>query len=233
MLMELAIIDALQNSPNLIYLVNSENQFGFLNSYSVKTLGFASEEHALANGYADIRCDASELAPYYKEQDKLTLSTGKPTTWLALARYRGRDNRTLFYGTKSPVFDKRKKIVGVLANFMDVTDHRLINLSDLFLGDAKFFNKTNDQVTYEVANHAWDDMLSPREAVVLFYVLRGQSSINIASRLCRSSRTIESHIENIKTKMGCHSKFELIEKGIDQGLLSILPRHIFNLNLKF
>jgi len=229
--MNLPIIDALRHSQNLIYFVNTQSQFGFLNDCSVKCLSFSSEEHALSHGYADMHCRANELACFYNEQDRLTVKMGKPTAWLALAKYGGRDEKTLFYGTKSPVFDKEKNVIGIFANFMDATDHQLINLSDLLLGDTKFLNRADDQITYQVGNYARDYKLSPKESVVLFYMLRGQSAASIAQKLRRSPRTIESHIESIKNKMDCLSKSELVEKSIDCGLLNILPRHIISLNM--
>ena len=46
----------------------------------------------------------------------------------------------------------------------------------------------------------------------------------IARKLNISPRTVESHIEEIKLKMDCQTKSQLIKKGIHANLLDIIPR---------
>ena len=66
--------------------------------------------------------------------------------------------------------------------------------------------------------------ISPRQLECLFYLLRGKSANEIALTLGLSKRTIETHIENIKSKLQCDNKNKLIELAIDKGLLNYLPR---------
>lgn len=53
--------------------------------------------------------------------------------------------------------------------------------------------------------------LSKRERLILEYVYSGYSASQIAKHLFLSPRTIEHYIENIRNKLNCHSKFELIQ----------------------
>ncbi len=46
---------------------------------------------------------------------------------------------------------------------------------------------------------------------MLFFIIRGQSAREIASRFSRSTRTIEGHCQSIKDKMRCSTLAELIE----------------------
>jgi len=64
--------------------------------------------------------------------------------------------------------------------------------------------------------------LTQRELQVLQYVTRGYTAKKIARQLDISFRTVEKHTLNIKTKLGCLSKGELIEESIRRGLLSML-----------
>jgi DNA-binding CsgD family transcriptional regulator len=51
-----------------------------------------------------------------------------------------------------------------------------------------------------------------RELEVLSYVVYGYPAREIALRMKISKRTVEHHIENIKTKANCKNKYELINK---------------------
>ena len=61
--------------------------------------------------------------------------------------------------------------------------------------------------------------LSARELEVLFYLVRGKVVSDISSILQISKRTIESYIENIKAKLACNNKAELIEKALENNFI--------------
>ncbi len=65
--------------------------------------------------------------------------------------------------------------------------------------------------------------LSLRDKDVLIHMLEAKTASQIALQLHLSPRTVENYIERLKNKLGCHSKFELIQKAkeLDQvGCLS-------------
>lgn len=62
---------------------------------------------------------------------------------------------------------------------------------------------------YEIVNHFLD--LSIRESEVVYFLLLGKSSADIAGTLKLSKRTIQHYIENIKTKLNCNTTQQLIE----------------------
>lgn len=65
--------------------------------------------------------------------------------------------------------------------------------------------------------------LSSREKEVLSLYLQGETARSIAERLLLSSRTVESYLENIKNKLNCYQKTELLKRAQelqDYGLLS-------------
>ncbi len=53
--------------------------------------------------------------------------------------------------------------------------------------------------------------ISCRENECLLYLSKGQSFKEIASNLNISSRTVESHLSNIKNKLNCYSKSQIID----------------------
>lgn len=65
--------------------------------------------------------------------------------------------------------------------------------------------------------------LSSREKEALSFYLEGETARSIAERLHLSSRTVESYLENIKNKLNCYKKTELLKRAKelqDYGLLS-------------
>ena len=57
--------------------------------------------------------------------------------------------------------------------------------------------------------------LTSREIEILKLLLLGYSAGKVATQIHLSKRTVEHHIERIKDSLGCDSKAELIQKGIE------------------
>ena len=68
---------------------------------------------------------------------------------------------------------------------------------------------------YNLGEKFKDICFSRREAECMMYLLSGKGTIGIAKRLGLSPRTIEFYIRNMKKKLNCHSKFELIDLVMD------------------
>jgi DNA-binding CsgD family transcriptional regulator len=56
--------------------------------------------------------------------------------------------------------------------------------------------------------------LTPKEKEILTFIARGFPASFIAKSLNLSRRTVENYIANIKTKLNCNSKVELIQKSL-------------------
>jgi pimeloyl-ACP methyl ester carboxylesterase/DNA-binding CsgD family transcriptional regulator len=62
------------------------------------------------------------------------------------------------------------------------------------------------------------DALSRREREVALLASRGETATEIASQLCVSKRTVESHLVNVYDKLGVGSKTELIRRASEFGI---------------
>lgn len=62
-----------------------------------------------------------------------------------------------------------------------------------------------------------NNQLTERESLCLHHLMLGQSSKQIARILSISPRTIEGHIHNIKNKLGCKTRIELLSKVNNAG----------------
>jgi DNA-binding NarL/FixJ family response regulator len=67
------------------------------------------------------------------------------------------------------------------------------------------------------------ERLSRREREIATHVIRGNSSQSIATFLCISLKTVETHRAHINRKLGVHSTAELIRLAAMKGLLAGQP----------
>jgi two-component system response regulator NreC len=65
------------------------------------------------------------------------------------------------------------------------------------------------------------DIMTPREQEVLKLLAYGHTNAEIAEKLCISERTVETHRNNIMTKMEFKSRAELVRFAIDNGVLTL------------
>jgi DNA-binding NarL/FixJ family response regulator len=61
--------------------------------------------------------------------------------------------------------------------------------------------------------------LTEREREVLECVAQGDKDSEIAEQLCISKRTVQTHLDNIRTKLGLDNRAKLVRFAIEQGLV--------------
>lgn len=62
----------------------------------------------------------------------------------------------------------------------------------------------------------------------IMYMAMGYSSSEIGDLLAISERTVEKHVENIKSKLICNRKSDLIDIFLKNGLFNLLVKNIIN-----
>ena len=65
--------------------------------------------------------------------------------------------------------------------------------------------------------------LTPRERDVLFHLLEGAGSKEVAVRLQLSANTVRSHVQSLMAKFGVHSTLELV--ALTRPRLEALPEN--------
>ena len=81
----------------------------------------------------------------------------------------------------------------------------------------------NRHIRHGVSNEETSafSLLTDREREVLQLIAEGQTTRDIAKKLFRSAKTIESHRRNIMQKLGLHSLPELTKYAVRQGLTGL------------
>ncbi len=71
--------------------------------------------------------------------------------------------------------------------------------------------KTKILKSYDLGPNFVDIYFTKREAECMLLTLKGKTIKSIAASLKLSPRTVEFYIKNMKIKLSCHTKYELIQ----------------------
>ncbi len=92
----------------------------------------------------------------------------------------------------------------------------MMSILDTYAGDCQQFFCTDK---YELAKKELTGSITAREREILYYLVNGFSSKQIAAQLDVSIKTIDNHRQNMLRKTRCKSTPELIAHAIKKGYL--------------
>jgi DNA-binding CsgD family transcriptional regulator len=199
-----------------------------LNDNAVRLLGFESLEKAIGKTPYDLNCPAVECVEQFIEQDHYVINTKEPLQILDIHPYAD-GSRRIWLTTKTPLIAD-DHVLGTVYHCQPLQQEVIFRISQILFNQDSYYTKSK-QRSYNIEGKLKDKHLSARQQECLYHLLRGKSAGTIAEILKLSKRTIESYIEEIKYKMHCASKAELIEKSIDEGLLFCIPKDILSGNI--
>jgi len=81
--------------------------------------------------------------------------------------------------------------------------------------------RVSPEVAAEIAEHATDDALTPREIDVLRLIARGKANKIIAAELSLTEETVKSHIRNILSKLGANDRTHAVAIGLKRGIIQL------------
>ena len=76
-------------------------------------------------------------------------------------------------------------------------------------------------VATELAEHATDDALSPREMDVLRLIAGGNANKVIASQLSITEETVKGHVKNILAKLAANDRTHAVTIGLRRGIVDL------------
>ena len=77
------------------------------------------------------------------------------------------------------------------------------------------------EVSYEVAEHAADDSLTPAEIAVLRLIAAGNANKQIADQLSITEETVKSRVKNILSKLGANDRTHAAMIGLKRGIIDL------------
>jgi DNA-binding NarL/FixJ family response regulator len=77
------------------------------------------------------------------------------------------------------------------------------------------------EVSFQLAEHATDESLTPAEVRVLRLIAEGNANKEIAAQLSISEETVKGQVRNILSKLGAHDRTHAAMIGIKRGIIEL------------
>ena len=81
--------------------------------------------------------------------------------------------------------------------------------------------RVSSEVASEIAEHATDDTLTPREIDVLRLIAAGNANKEIGAQLSLTEETVKSHVKNILVKLGASDRTHAVTIGLKRGIIDL------------
>lgn len=220
------LVDYINQAPGLICIKDKQSIIQACSPQFAHLVGYDSPEETQGMTDFDIRCDAVHGADKFIAQDKDAFTRGENKSINIYTYSNG--NKVVMYGQKTPlIFDD--EVVGLNITAQDLT--HLSNIANKFIlllkSDGNFLSIDEKKAATYIFHDTYPgDLLTKKESMCLFYIVRGKSNKEISQLLNLSCRTIEGKIVAIKNKMQCDSRNQLIENALQKGYLDIIINQI-------
>src|SRR5215831_18607054 len=77
------------------------------------------------------------------------------------------------------------------------------------------------EISYQIAEHATDDALTPAEVAVLQLIAAGSANKQIADQLSISEETVKSRVKQILSKLGANDRTHAVMIGLKRGIIEL------------
>lgn len=199
--------------PGLIGWKDANRHYLGANKALLATKGFSYAEEIAGKTDEELTPWSIEDNQVYQQQDLSVLNGDK----ISIAHIDVKTN-DVFLLEKRPLTDHNNIVTGLIYHCLPRRKDEVFRLLSQF--DDKLNLGTSH---YTLKNHQNKYDLSTREYECVFLLIRGKSAKEIGMLLSLSKRTVESYIENIKNKMDCKNKAEILVKAVLSGYHTYLP----------
>ncbi|MET0934461.1 MAG: response regulator transcription factor [Luteibacter sp.] len=78
-----------------------------------------------------------------------------------------------------------------------------------------------DEIAHEIAGHANDDELTPRETQVLTHVAMGEANRDVALALGIAEETVKAHMKSILAKLAANDRTHAVAIALRRGIIEL------------
>lgn len=181
--------------------------------------GFHHIEEIIGRTDEDLSPESVEENKLFQQQDLCVLNGDKVST----VHFDSNNNDVVYQLEKSPIKNHDHIVTGLIYYC------RPCHKEDVFRTLKQF----DDELQLDTSHYMLNDnqnkyALTTRERECVFLLIRGKTAKEIGVFLSLSKRTIESYIENIKNKMDCKNKAEILVKAVLNGYHNHVPASLIH-----
>lgn len=209
--------DIIDYLPGHVFLKDAQSKYISTNQSFAKASGVEKKGQLLGQGDFEMPWLERESRKFVQD-DKHVMHTEKP-----LLEIQETLMKRAVLTHKFPLFDPKRKVIGVLGMFFYLSkgqenqDSKLAHLLSL-----RNFNAITDPRKQFIAMGNELVCLTKREIDCAHLVLLGYSAKEMAHRLGISVYTVQIHIKNLKNKLKCNSRSMLVDKILSSDLVKVI-----------
>jgi DNA-binding NarL/FixJ family response regulator len=129
------------------------------------------------------------------------------------------DENTLIRAIDSGVtgfISKGSPLSKLMSTIRKVAQGEIVLPSSLLFGLLRRYPR--DKAVVSMEEQLWE-RLTPREQEVLSHLAHGKSGEDIANTLHIAPLTVRTHVRNLMSKLGAHTRLEAVAFGLKNGLI--------------
>jgi PAS domain S-box-containing protein len=219
--------------PGLWACKDENSTYIYANNSFADVVGYDNKHEAIGVTDHDLPCDVAACAHLFREQDKEVMQKGRSLRILDVHPC-ARGEWRAFILSKMPLRDENGAIAGTIFHGEEISEKSTLELGNILvsvslpnIGSRQLVSGTS----YVISRSCEQPQLTPREAEVLFLLLRCRTAKQISTVLTISVRTVERHVDHLKLKFGAGSKSELLDRAMEMGFLNQIPETLFKQQL--
>ncbi|KXF82369.1 helix-turn-helix transcriptional regulator [Enterovibrio coralii] len=200
---------------------DKDSKFVYVNKNYADLIGIDSQDALIGKTICELSPELARYAENFNYQDERVIKTKRQIRILNVHPYADGSWQAHIV-TKVPWYDEAGNVLGVIFNWESIDESALLDIGAWICKLAGTNVKAKDR-SRDVAAKG---LLSKRESEVLFLHLYGKKPQFIAQMLGVSVKTIENHFANLRIKLGAESKTELVDKALELGIGSRIPKSL-------
>ncbi|MHA2766002.1 helix-turn-helix transcriptional regulator [Vibrio harveyi] len=201
---------------------DKDSVFRYVNQEYAELIGYDSPEVCIGKTDFEVASPTIECAKEFQEQDRHVIETGESLKILDIHPYPDGHWRAHIF-TKTPWRDDDGNIIGTIFYGRELTDTAVIEVG--YWVCRAIGGTPNQQSIFRFSNLKPEpEKLTCREQETLFLLLYGKKPQFISQVMGISTKTVEGHVARLRTKFEANSKNELIDKAMEAGYGSIVPK---------
>jgi DNA-binding CsgD family transcriptional regulator len=210
----------LNEIPLPIFVSDLKGYYLQANQIASELSGFGNPSNMVGKHYSDLPSSLQNYADDFMKHDKEVLRIGNKSQFIQMFKYSdGKYHCHL--GTKSVIqFNDEPLVQGCLFDITELSNPLVCEILSLNSIVQKNDDHQSFWYLFDEAS-ANTSKLTPREISCIRYLMLNFTNKMISQCLNVSTRTIDAHIDNIKNKLGLHSKANIISHCIYHRLLPI------------
>lgn len=172
---------------------------------------------------SEIPCDTAEFADEFSQQDRVAESSENGIIALDIHNFSTGFSALTF--NKSPLYLPSGQLFGTTFHGQTATH----NLESIISAHSRI--KTNASLSIEIGTQMRPVLLTELQSLVLFFLLRGRKTKEIALYLRRSPRSVDHVVERLVDKFsrfGVSNRQQLIDAAMTLGYFDVYPQSLFS-----